>query len=208
MTEGGCAVFVVDDDPSVRRGVCRLLRAEGFKAEAFSSARAFLKREPATRPACLLLDVQMPELTGLDLQRALADSGLDLPIIFITGHGSVPISVQAMKAGAVDFLPKPVDRTHLLSAVREALARDAVQTRRASECDEIRRRVESLTAREGEVLALVVAGLLNKQIAAELGTSEKTIKVHRGRVMHKMRAASVAELVRLAEKAGVSTPIR
>jgi FixJ family two-component response regulator len=206
MTRLSGTVHVVDDDVSVRRALSRLLRAAGLQVEAFDSARAFLRRKPASRPACLLLDVQMPDLTGLDLQRTLIDAGLDLPVIFLSGHADIPMSVQAMKAGAVDFLTKPVEGKTLFAAVGAALTRDTFQVKRAGEAEEIQSRFATLTPRESEVLSLVVTGLLNKQIAAELGVSEKTVKVHRGRVMHKMQVTSVADLVRLAERSGIAAP--
>lgn len=206
MTPEDGIVFVVDDDPSVRGGLARLFKSVGLAAEVFASAREFLERAPAEGPACLVLDVRLPELSGLDLQAELARAGVAIPIIFITGHGSVPISVRAMKAGAADFLEKPVDEQQLLDAVHRALERDRRARQERAEVAERRRRLESLTPRERQVLAYVVVGRLNKQIAAELGTSEKTIKVHRARVMEKMNVASLAELARLAEKLDLSPP--
>jgi RNA polymerase sigma factor (sigma-70 family) len=199
-------VFIVDDDAAVRRSVERLIRSVGLNVESFASADEFLRREPPEGPACVVLDVRMPGLSGLDLQEKLAAADLAIPIIFMTGHGTVPMSVRAMKAGAVDFLQKPFDDQDLLDAVHQALERDR-QARLADEqLQNVRQRMETLTPREREVFALVVSGMLNKQIAAELGTSEKTIKVHRARVMQKMHADSLADLVRLAEKAGVGPP--
>ena len=198
-------VFVVDDDPSVRRGVGRLVRSAGYDVETFASGEEFLNRSPAHEPSCLVLDVRMPGLTGLDLQEAINKTGDAIPIVFITGHGDVPMSVRAMKAGAVDFLQKPFDRHDLLDAIERAVARDARDRVRRAEIADIRERANSLTRREYEVFALVVTGMLNKQIGQELGTSEKTIKVHRSRVMQKMRANSVTDLVRFAEKVGVSS---
>ena len=196
-------VFLVDDDSSVRRALARLIRAAGYKVEAFASAQQFFQSTPETAGvACLVLDVRMPGLNGLELQEALQAANVAIPIIFITGHGDIPMSVQAMKAGAVDFLPKPVREEALLPAIEQALARAARQCAEAAELVDIQRRWESLTPREREVMELVVTGMLNKQIAYELGTVEKTIKVHRSRVMEKMEVNSLAELVRLAEKLG------
>ena len=206
MTEEMGTVFVVDDDSSVRGGLGRLLKSVGLAVETFASAREFLERGRAEGPACLVLDVRLPELSGLDLQAELARAGVAIPIIFITGHGNVPISVRAMKAGAADFMEKPVDEQELLDAVHRALERDRRVRQEQAEVAELRRRLESLTPREREVLAHVVAGRLNKQIAAELGTSEKTVKVHRARVMEKMKVSSLPELVRAAEKLELSLP--
>ena len=206
MTEEMGTVFVVDDDSSVRGGLGRLLKSVGLAVETFASAREFLERGRAEGPACLVLDVRLPELSGLDLQAELARAGVAIPIIFITGHGNVPISVRAMKAGAADFMEKPVDDQQLLDAVHRALERDRRVRQEQAEVAELRRRLESLTPREREVLAHVVAGRLNKQIAAELGTSEKTVKVHRARVMEKMKVSSLPELVRAAEKLELSLP--
>ena len=197
-------VYIVDDDDSVRRGLTRLVRAAGFDVEAFPSAEAFLGAMHRDQPACVVLDVRMPGQSGPELQDALGQAGRELPIIFLTGHGDVATSVRAMKSGAADFLEKPTPDHVLLEAIRRALDRDRQARADRAERHAIRARVDSLTPRERQVLALVVGGFLNKQIGAELGAAEKTIKVHRGRVMHKMRAGSVAELVRLAEKAGVS----
>lgn len=193
-------VFIVDDDPSVRRGLSRLLRSAGYEAEAFSSAQAFLASPSRTKPGCLVLDVHMPGLSGMDLQGELARTGDAAPIVFITGLGDIPTSVKAMKQGAVDFLTKPFEAQALLDAVAQALVRGA-QTRnqRAQEAS-LMARLGTLTPREREVFDGVVRGLLNKQIALQLGTAEKTIKVHRGRVMKKLGATSVAELVRMAEQ--------
>jgi RNA polymerase sigma factor (sigma-70 family) len=206
VTEGKGIVFVVDDDPSVRAGLARLFKSVGLAAEVFASAREFSERASAEGPACLVLDVRMPELSGLDLQAELARAGVAIPIIFITGHGTVPTSVRAMKAGAADFLEKPVDEQQLLDAVHRALEQDRRARQEHAEVAELGRRLESLTPRERQVLSYVVVGRLNKQIAAELGTSEKTVKVHRARVMEKMKVASVAELARLGEKLNLSLP--
>jgi len=196
-------VFIVDDDKSVRKALTRLIKSVGLKVEAFSSANEFLKRDPHDGPACLVLDVRMPGLSGLDLQAELDRAKRTLSIVFISGHGSIPMSVQAIKAGAVDFLEKPFEEQALLDAVHHALQKDSAARQKLSELNEIQKRVDSLTPREREVFALVVTGLLNKQIAFELGTSEKTIKVHRARVMHKMQADSLPDLVRMSEKAGI-----
>jgi FixJ family two-component response regulator len=197
-------VFLVDDDSSVRKALARLIRAAGYEVAPFASARQFLESKPETAGvACLVLDVRMPGVNGLELQEALQAAKIAIPIIFITGYGDIPMGVQAMKAGAVDFLPKPVCQETLLPAIEQALARAAGQRAEAAQLVDIRRRLESLTPREREVMALVVTGMLNKQIAWQLGTVEKTIKVHRSRVMEKMAVDSIAELVRLAEKVGI-----
>jgi len=199
-------VFLVDDDPSVRKALTRLIKSAGYQARAFGSAREFLdvRLEPEFS-ACLVLDIRMPGLTGLDLQNELQAVNANLPIIFITGHGDIPMSVRAMKAGAVDFLSKPVKDADLLSAIEQALARAARQSAERLELAEIRNRFERLTPREREVLEHVVSGQLNKQIAFDLGTVEKTVKVHRARVMEKMGVQSLAELVRIAERAGIGS---
>jgi FixJ family two-component response regulator len=200
-------VFLVVDDRSVRKGLSRFLASAGFAVEAFASAREFLAREPYSGPSCLVLDVRMPGLTGLDLQQALAAAGRRLSIVFVSGHADVPMSVKAMKDGAVDLLTKPVDEVDLLRAVERAVAKDVEDLGQEALVTEIRERVAALTPRETEVFALVVTGMLNKQIAFQLGIGEKTVKVHRARVMEKMRAGSVAELVRLADRVGVITPM-
>ena len=199
-------VFVVDDNPSVRKSLSRLLAAAGYTVEAFASAREFLTRVPSEGPCCLVLDVRMPGLTGIELQAALAAAGRRMSIVFVTGHIDVPMSVKAMKGGAVDLLTKPIDRQELLAAIVRALAKDAKDLSEEIRIAEIRQRVKTLTVRETQVFALVVTGMLNKQIAFDLGVVEKTIKVHRARVMEKMRAGSVAELVRLADAVGVIVP--
>ena len=197
-------VLVIDDDPLVRDSVTDLLAANGFAARAFESAMEFIQAKRPDIPACLILDVELPGLSGLELQTELAKSGIELPIIFLTGHGDIPRSVRAMKAGAVEFLTKPFRARELLDAVRQALVRDGEFRKQRADMLESRERLETLTPREREVLTLVVAGLLNKQIAGELGTTEVTIKAHRGRVMRKMHAASLADLVRMTEKLKIS----
>jgi|SRR5689334_17224432 FixJ family two-component response regulator len=199
-------VFVIDDDALVRDSVTDLLAANGFAAHAFGSAAEFIQAKRPDIPACLILDVELPGLSGLELQAELTKSGTEVPIIFLTGHGDIPKSVRAMKAGAVEFLTKPFRAQELLDAVRQALARDGEVRKRGADTLESRERLASLTPRERQVFALVVAGLLNKQIAGDLGTTEVTIKAHRGRVMSKMRASSLADLVRMAEKLKISSP--
>jgi FixJ family two-component response regulator len=207
MSEVKQRVYVIDDDASVRRALARLIGAAGYDVKAFDSARAFLDDPPHPGDAgCLVLDVLLPELSGLELQRRLGEPGGQsdtLPIIFITGHGDIPMTVSAMKAGAADFLAKPIDERELLRAIEAAMARSEAALVRRVEIDEIHRRLERLTPREREVTALVVRGMLNKQVACELGTVEKTVKVHRARVMEKMEVQSLAELVRVWDKMGV-----
>ena len=202
MTDTYPIVFIVDDDDSVRKALTRLINSVGLNVETFVSAHDFLKREPHNGPACLVLDIRMPGLSGLDLQDELVAAGRTLPIIFISGHGNIPISVRAMKAGAVDFIEKPFEDQALLDAINQSLKKDRQAKLEQAEVREIQRRVDSLTPREREVFAHVVSGKLNKQIAFELGTSERTIKAHRARVMKKMQAKSLADLIRLAEKVG------
>ena len=197
-------VFLIDDDASVRRGVSRLLRSAGYKNEAFVSAADFLTREQHPGPACVIVDVQMPGLNGMDLQTGLIQRRREEQLVFITGHGDISMCAQAMKAGAVDFLPKPFRGDELLQCVERALVRSADQRRRVGEKASARRLLDLLTPREFEVMQLVITGMLNKQIAGELGIKEKTIKVHRGRVMKKLGVASVAELVYLVEKARIA----
>jgi FixJ family two-component response regulator len=201
-------VFLIDDDASVRKGVSRLLRSAGYKSEAFESASVFLEREQHPGPACVIVDVRMPGLNGMDLQETLIELRREEQLIFITGHGDISMCAQAMKAGAVDFLSKPFRDDELLQCIERALNRSAEQRWRSAERNQARRLLDLLTPREFEVLQLVVTGMLNKQIAGELGTAEKTVKVHRGRVMQKLHVTSVADLVRLVEKAGVDPATR
>jgi two-component system response regulator FixJ len=200
----GTTVFVVDDDPSIRRALTRLIQSVGLAVEAFGSAQEFLQACDPERAGCLVLDIRMPQLSGLDLQQMLSSRNIELPIIFITGHGDVPTSVRAMKAGAMDLIQKPFQDQELLDAIQRAIARDAELRKRRAEHDSAAKRASLLTPREREVFSLVVSGMMNKEIAAKLGISEKTIKVHRARVMEKMQARSVAELVVLSQAAGVS----
>jgi FixJ family two-component response regulator len=193
-------VYVVDDDEAVRGALKDLFESVGLSVETFRSGQHFLNVRRADIPSCLLLDVRLPGVSGLDFQRELAAAKVEIPIIFITGHGDIPMTVQAMKAGAVDFLTKPFRDQELLDAIHKALERDRERRHQHSEVSLLRERYESLTPREREVLALVIQGLLNKQIAAELGTSETTIKIHRGQVMRKMQADSLPDLVRMAER--------
>jgi FixJ family two-component response regulator len=203
MSDAEPTVFVVDDDPSVRRATERLVRSMGFSVQTFASAKEFREHGRAEGPACLVLDVYLPDLSGLELQRELTHSGVKIPIIFITGRGSIPMSVRAMKEGAVEFLTKPTRSHDLLVAIRAAIERDRMSQRERRETDTLRERYARLTAREREVMALVIGGRLSKQIADELVTSERTIKFHRSHIMQKMQADSVAELVRMATQLGV-----
>ena len=202
MTPVVPTVFVVDDDTSVRTALRRLIQSLGFQVKTFDSAQSFLKHGPHDEPACLVLDVRMPGMSGIELQQQLAGAELGMPIIFITGHGSIPLSVQAMKAGALDFIEKPFEDQKLIDAINLAIKKNKKFRTQQAEIKDLQRRVDSLTPREHEVFSLVVSGMLNKQIAYDLGLSEKTVKVHRARAMDKMKAKSLADLVRMAEKAG------
>ena len=198
-------VYIIDDEETVRRSVARLVRSAGLRAETFASVPAFLAHRPTEHPACLVLDVRLPGQSGLDLQAAMGDTQRSMPIIFITGRGNVPMSVQAMKSGALDFLQKPFESQELLDGIQRALAKSREERAAESERAAIEKRLLTLTPRERQVLGLVVRGMLNKQIAGELGASEKTIKVHRGRVMRKMEADSVADLVRMTQTLGLDS---
>jgi FixJ family two-component response regulator len=203
MSDESPVVFVVDDDVYVRESLELLIRSAGWLPETFESAQAFLSRPPALVPSCLILDVKLPDLSGLDLQQRVSVERADMPIIFITGYGDVPMTVKAMKAGAVEFLTKPIDTDELLTAIDQALVRSRSALALESEMRALRDRYESLSRREQEVMALVVSGLLNKQVGFELGISEITVKAHRGRVMRKMEATSLADLVSIAARLGI-----
>ena len=203
MTETDAMVFVIDDDAPVRESLRNLIRSVGLRVELFASAQEFLRSKRPDVPSCLVLDVRLPGLSGLDLQRRTTEARIEIPIIFITGHGDIPMSVRAMKAGAVEFLTKPFRDQDLLDAIQQALERDRQARDQRAAIEELRSRFASLTPREREVMARVVAGLLNKQIGAELGTSETTVKIHRHQVMEKMGAGSLPELVRMADRLGI-----
>jgi FixJ family two-component response regulator len=206
MSETDAMVFVVDDDAPMRESLKNLIRSVGLQVELFASAQEFLRSKRPNLPSCLVLDVRLPGLSGLDLQKRTGDAGIEIPIIFITGHGDIPMSVRAMKAGAVEFLTKPFRDQDLLDAIQQALDRDRTVRNQRAALEELRSRFSSLTSREREVMKLVVAGLLNKQIGAELGTSETTVKIHRHQVMEKMEAGSLPELVRMADRLGILVP--
>ena len=197
-------VYVVDDDASIRASIQGLLKSAGLRSEGFETAEKFLERKPLDGPSCLILDVRLPGINGLDFQQQLRTAGFHIPIIFVTAHGDIPMTVKAMKSGAVEFLPKPFGRQQLLDAVQQALERDAVRRRQQAEIAQLQKRYGTLTPREREVMSLVILGMLNKQIGSELGTSEVTVKIQRGQVMRKMQAGSVADLVRMSEKLELS----
>jgi len=203
MTQPASVVFVVDDDPSVRRAIKLLLESIGLEVELFGSAQEFLPRGPTKGPGCLILDVRLPGVSGLDFQRQLNEAKINIPIIFISAHGDVPMTVRAMKAGAIEFLTKPFRDQDLLDAVQVALERDRARRQREGEIATLRERFESLSAREREVVAMVVSGMLNKQIAAKIGITENTVKVHRSRAMEKMQAQSLADLVKMVGRLGI-----
>jgi FixJ family two-component response regulator len=198
-------VFIIDDDRGMRQAIQDLVESVGLRAESFATGEEFLKRKRTSDPSCLVLDVRLPQMSGLDFQGRLAETGMQIPIIFVTAHGDVPMSVRALKSGAVEFLTKPFRDQDLLDAIQQALQRDRADRERQAGIDELQERYHTLTAREREVMTLVVSGLLNKQIASGIGASEATVKIHRGHVMQKMRAGSVVELVRMADKLKLSS---
>jgi FixJ family two-component response regulator len=193
-------VFIIDDDRGMRRAVQALVESVGLRAESFATSQEFLRRQPTSDPSCLVLDVRLPQMSGLDFQRRLTEIGRQIPIIFITAHGDIPMSVRALKSGAVEFLTKPFRDQDLLDAIQQALQRDLVAREQQAEIHDLHERYQALTAREREVMAFVVSGMLNKQIASEIGASEATVKIHRGNLMQKMQAGSIIELVRMADK--------
>ena len=203
-SEGVPTVFIIDDDRGMRQSIQDLVESVGLRAESFATGEEFLKRKPTNDPSCLVLDVRLPQMSGLDFQRQLAETGMQIPIIFVTAHGDVPMSVRALKSGAVEFLTKPFRDQDLLDAIQQALERDRAERDRQAEIHNLQERYGALTAREREVMALVVSGMLNKQIASEIGASEATVKIHRGNVMHKMQAGSVVDLVRMSDKLKLS----
>ena len=198
-------VFIIDDDRGMRQAIQDLVESVGLRAEPYATGQEFLRRQLTSHPSCLVLDVRLPQMSGLDLQRQLAEIGLQIPIIFITAHGDIPMSVRALKSGAVEFLTKPFRDQDLLDAIQQALQRDSAARAQQTEIHELEQRFQSLTVREREVMTLVVSGMLNKQIASEIGASEATVKIHRGHVMHKMEAGSLVELVRMADKLKLSS---
>jgi len=202
----GPTVFIIDDDRGMRQAIQDLVESVGLRAEAFATGQDFLGKQLSGSPSCLVLDVRLPQLSGLDFQRQLAETGVQIPIIFITAHGDIPMSVRALKSGAVEFLTKPFRDQDLLDAIQQALQRDGAARAQQTEIHELEQRFQSLTVREREVMTLVVSGMLNKQIASEIGASEATVKIHRGHVMQKMQAGSVAELVRMVDKLKLSPP--
>ena len=193
-------VFIIDDDRGMRQAIHDLVESVGLRAESFATGEEFLGKNHAHRPSCLVLDVRLPRMSGLDFQRRLAESGMQIPIIFVTAHGDIPMSVRALKSGAVEFLTKPFRDQDLLDAIQQALERDGITLKEQAEVHDLQERYCALTPREREVMTLVVSGMLNKQIASDIGASEATVKIHRGNVMHKMQAGSVVDLVRMADK--------